>query len=280
VPAGVSFALNAIASDADGDALSYASVGRRIGDGSLITVDVPPPTAPAKTQSGTVTLAVEDGKGGEATDSVTLTVTDTTSPVLNGVPAGIVSAQATSAAGANVSFGPITAVDAVDGATPAVCSPAAGVFPIGDTLVTCSSSDSRDNATSASFTVRVTEPPLPGDMEGKGVFHDHGALHQFSFHVRKTAGGVQEGSLDLKVKGAEEFTATIANFVMFSGNSVLFRGSGSWNGVPGFTYEVYAVDSGSLGSEDDFIWISASAPEGGVATGQGVLNGTTIRTNR
>jgi hypothetical protein len=276
---GVSFAVNATATDVDGDSLTYTWSGAVSASGPSITIDVPPPTAPGKTQAHTVTLTVSDGNGGEATDSVTLTVTDTTAPVLSGVPADVVIVEAASAAGAEVTYGPVTAIDAVDGAMPVVCMPS-GMFPIGDTVVTCSSSDSRENATSASFTVRVTDPSVPGSMHGKGSVRDETGHYDFRFDVEETAARVEEGTLNLKVKGEGEFTATSVNFVLFSENTVLFRGTGLWNGVPGFAYEAYAIDSGTKGNDDDFIRITISTPAGGATNAEGLVGGTVIRTDR
>jgi hypothetical protein len=279
-PASVSFTLNAAASDEDGDPLTYIWSGAISATGPSITVDVPPPAAPARTQTHAVTLTVEDGKGGEATDTVSLTVTDTTAPVLSGVPADVVIAEATSAAGAEVTYGPVTALDAVDGAMRVVCSPPPGMFPIGDTVVTCSSGDSRDNSTSASFTVRVTDPVVPGHMHGKGWLRDDLSRYDFSFEVLETAAGRQNGSLELDVRGRGSFIATSVDFVMFRGNEVLFRGAGKWNGEAGFTYEVHAVDSGSTGSESDFIRIAVQAPRGAVTSIEGAVGGNAVRTNR
>jgi hypothetical protein len=49
-----------------------------------------------------------------------------------------------------------TAVDLVDGAIPATCSPASGaLFPIGATTVHCTAADARGNSASGDFTVTV-----------------------------------------------------------------------------------------------------------------------------
>ena len=170
-PAGVAFTLNATASDLDGDPLSYNWSGAVTATGQSIVVDVPPPPAPQQSHTVTVTLTVADGKGGETTDSVELTVTDLVAPVLQNMPSGVITAEATSDSGAEVAYGPVTATDAVDGPVSVACSHS-GVFPIGDTVVTCSASDSRTNTTSQSFTVRVTrvvdpEPPPPEPTPGK-----------------------------------------------------------------------------------------------------------------
>lgn len=79
---------------------------------------------------------------------------DTTPPMITVPPAGV-TAEATGPDGALVSF-IVGAVDGVDGPVQASCSPAAGsVFPIGDTNVTCTATDSAGNTATAGFTVHV-----------------------------------------------------------------------------------------------------------------------------
>ena len=71
--AGATFTLNAVGSDLDGDALSYAWSGAvPPTSGQGISFDVPAPSTPTQTYS--VTVTVRDGKGGETSEVVTLTV--------------------------------------------------------------------------------------------------------------------------------------------------------------------------------------------------------------
>ena len=62
-----------------------------------------------------MTCTAADAAGNGASSSFTITVTDTTPPVISGTPADF-PVEATSGAGAAVSYAPPTAVDAVDGA--------------------------------------------------------------------------------------------------------------------------------------------------------------------
>lgn len=81
-----------------------------------------------------------------------------------------VTAEATSASGAVVTYTSPTTSDAVDGAGIATCLPASGsTFPIGNTTVTCNASDAAGNLSSASFNVTIedTTPPTisaPADI--------------------------------------------------------------------------------------------------------------------
>jgi uncharacterized repeat protein (TIGR01451 family) len=88
-------------------------------------------------------------------------ILDTTPPVISNVPAPIV-AEATSAAGAVVTYALPTALDDRDGPVPVNCALASGnTFPLGTTTVTCGATDAAGNSSSSSFTVTVgdTTPP-------------------------------------------------------------------------------------------------------------------------
>ncbi len=90
--------------------------------------------------STTVHCSTKDKAGNPASGSFTVTVVDTTAPVLS---VKDVTAEATSAAGAPVSY-TATAADLVDGATTVTCTPASGSpFKLGDTAVSCSTADRR-----------------------------------------------------------------------------------------------------------------------------------------
>ena len=285
--AAVSFTLTGTASDLDADSLAFSWSGAGSATGQTVNIDVPPPTAPSKTQTVSVTLTVSDGKGGETTDTVSLTVTDTAAPVLSDMPSGIVTADATSASGATVAYGPITALDAVDGNRPVVCSQA-GVFPVGDTVVTCSTSDTRDNTASASFTVRVSpmpvvEPPppvvdpapaveTPGSMKGAGFVRSKKVKYEFNFAVSESASGVESVRFSLHTK-AGRFVANTMESCKFGDHNVLFSGRGSWKGAAGHRYTVFARDH-DRSRRSDRIRMTITAPNGKVVLDvEGDVNG-------
>ena len=129
----------------------------------------------------TVICSASDTRGNTASGSFTITVRDTTPPVLT-LPGSLI-LEATSPTGAAATFD-AAAVDIVDGALPVACTPPSGAtFPLGTTTVTCSSSDRRANTASGGFPVLVrdTTPPmaactpvvLPGDKDADD--HDDGA---------------------------------------------------------------------------------------------------------
>ena len=100
----------------------------------------------------TVSCTAADPYGNTSTGSFTVTVSDTTPPVLN-LPADI-TADATSPSGAVVSYS-YSATD-LSGPVGTSCAPAWGsAFPVGTTPVTCTSADPSGNIASGSFTVSV-----------------------------------------------------------------------------------------------------------------------------
>ena len=142
--------------------------------------DNPDPTpvcAPASGSTfplGTTTVAcsVTDAGGLSASGSFSVSVTDTTAPTL-GLP-GNLSAEATGASGASVSF-TTSASDTVDGSVPVTCDHASGdTFSLGMTTVTCSAADAAGNSTSGWFTISIddTSAPalgLPGNLSAEAT---------------------------------------------------------------------------------------------------------------
>jgi hypothetical protein len=116
----------------------------------------------------TVTCSASDAQLNTGHATFDVNVQDTTAPAVT-VPADM-TLDATAVGGAAVTFS-ASALDAVDGATTTVCSPASGsVFArLTTTTITCDSTDSASNTGSASFTVQVNDTPpptltIPGDM--------------------------------------------------------------------------------------------------------------------
>ena len=110
----------------------------------------------------TVTCAATDGSNNtSASQSYTVTVVDTTPPVLT-VPDSFTEEGNTSN-GANVDLPASTAVDIVDPDPVVDCTESSGFFPLGDNTVTCDATDGSNNTSaSQSYTVTVvdTTPPV------------------------------------------------------------------------------------------------------------------------
>ena len=120
-----------------------------------------------------MTCTATDGSGNTDSGSFTVTVTPyvgppppgpgpppTGAPVLS-VPSGV-SVEATGPSGSVVNYGFVSASDGEDGQLPASCSPASGqTFPLGQTTVTCSATDSDGHTATKSFVVSVTDHTDP-----------------------------------------------------------------------------------------------------------------------
>ena len=108
----------------------------------------------------TVSVTATDGHGNLSTTTFQVTVQDTTAPVLTVGPNVVV--EATSSAGATVTYPAVSATDAVSGVTISYSPPPpGGVFPIGVTTVVVTATDAAGNHSSKSFTVTVRDTTAP-----------------------------------------------------------------------------------------------------------------------
>ncbi len=109
-----------------------------------------------------VTWTATDASHNTSTITSLVTITDNTPPVI--AATADITAEATSAVGAVVTYTNPVATDLVDVTDPVTCGPVSGsTFPLGPTTVTCASHDNHNNvATSTTFTVTVvdTTPPV------------------------------------------------------------------------------------------------------------------------
>jgi hypothetical protein len=167
--AGTLFTLDGTASsDAEG-ALDFdwsGPFGTATGPSPDVRLAAPP--AGQQSVTHTATLTVTDEGSERDNDTVELTVTDTTGPEIFGSP-GDFSLEGDQIGGAHVDFGPLSAIDVVDGDQPVTCSHSPGVFALGTSVVSCSSSDLHTNSSHVRFHVTVADTTspvltLPGPM--------------------------------------------------------------------------------------------------------------------
>jgi hypothetical protein len=110
-----------------------------------------------------------------SSDLDVITVAPSNTPPVLALPGSTVVAEATSAAGADVSY-VVSATDAEDDPDPSPsCNPASGSnFALGDTTVSCSVTDTGGLTTTGSFTVRVRDTTAPSvavsTTESAGAF--------------------------------------------------------------------------------------------------------------
>jgi hypothetical protein len=141
-------------------AVTYAVGAIDAVDGEVAATAEPPSGAPFPLGLTTVHVSASDAAGHEATDSFTVTVVDTTGPVVAAAPDVIT--EATGPGGAVANFPTPGAEDLVDGMRPVVLSPPSGqVFPVGVTTVLATATDTTGNVGHASFTVTVQDTIAP-----------------------------------------------------------------------------------------------------------------------
>jgi large repetitive protein len=111
--------------------------------------------------SHTVHCTATDRAGNTGTLDYSFEVGDFSAPAIT-LGSGDLTVAAVDASGAVASYAASTAWDALDGDRPVTCAPASGsVFPLGDTIVTCSADDAAGNVGTADFLVRVSDTSAP-----------------------------------------------------------------------------------------------------------------------
>lgn len=152
--------LTAEATGPDGATVAYpAATATDAVDASPDVSCVPASPALFALGVNTVTCSATDDAGNVSNGTFTVTVKDTTAPVLT-LPANIV-AEATGAAGAAVTY-VASATDIADASPAVTCAPASGsTFALGTTTVSCTARDASGNSSAGSFTVRVRDTTAP-----------------------------------------------------------------------------------------------------------------------
>jgi hypothetical protein len=161
-PSGASVTVSGTATDLDGDPLTFAWSGP-CGTATSATATFVCPLG-----LNVVTLEVSDGVNPPVTATTTVIVNDSTPPSIITSPADVV-AEATSPAGAVVTYAAATATDAVGPVTIVYSVASGSVFPVGTTPVAVTATDGAANFAQTLFmvTVRDTTPPvlnLPADI--------------------------------------------------------------------------------------------------------------------
>jgi hypothetical protein len=102
-----------------------------------------------------VTVTATDGWGNVSTRTFTITVRDTTAPVFTSAPPSVITVNATSAAGAIVTYAPAIATDAVGPVTITYSKLSGTQFALGFTQVTITATDGAGNVSAKTFWVWV-----------------------------------------------------------------------------------------------------------------------------
>jgi hypothetical protein len=273
--------------------------------GSDATIGVPAAlegTWALRVETATDDYRLDKTTGADRGVYLTWETVDRVPPVIT-VPDAVV----VSAAGPNGTFVTfeVTAHDPGGSGVPVTCEPPSGsLFPIGETTVTCTATDPSGNVATATFTVTVEDVTTPGQMHGIGHIREGGTRYEFAFIVRESASAGERGAFALRVvdRGArwwprrnDWFVARTVDFVAFSDDpafmpghpprpnvdTVLFSGSGRWNGEAGYSYEVFAEDRGEPGRHRESVRLTIRKPNGTVvAHVEGEIDGGNVQSSR
>jgi len=146
-------------SDPDGNPITYSWQNNFVEGGGTVNGVNPMVTFPSL-GSELVTLTVQDSVGFTDTDTMTVSVADTTPPMLS-VPADV-TMECAAPTGTAVDIGMATASDSCD-TNVSVSNDAPTVFPLGDTTVTWTAIDDSGNTAMATQTVTV-EDTIPPEL--------------------------------------------------------------------------------------------------------------------
>jgi len=296
-PSGATATLNgSTSSDPDGDPLTFTWTGPfGTRTGAMANVTVPLGT-------NIITLTVDDGHGGTSNDTIVVTVRDTIAPAVT-----IASPIAATYEFNQVVTASYACVDGGSGI--ATC---AGPAPSGTVLDTSTegphafsvtATDAAGNSTIK--TVTYTVAGLEGRMTGDGEIEAHdGPEHRFEFHLAERHIGVERGELHYTLttpksgrqnEKTDRFDSTSIGSITFWDNpafkpgrgprptvdSVIFSGTGRWNGAPDYTFEARASDGGEPGRGHDTFAITIRDWKGmAVATVSGTLTEGNIQSER
>ncbi|MEI6716024.1 MAG: HYR domain-containing protein, partial [Verrucomicrobiota bacterium] len=172
-----------------------------------------------------VTYAVADAAGNTSTASFTVTVRDTTPPTLT-LPSNV-TASATSASGATVTYPAATATDNVTANPTITYSKASGtVFPIGASTVTVTATDAANNIATGTFTVTVSDTTPPELV---------GGFPPITVEATSASGAIVNYTAPTATDNVGVTSFLFNGVQFFSPNSVCVDGSGT----------VYVADSGN-----------------------------------
>jgi large repetitive protein len=223
--------------NAAGAAVSFTATANDNIDGSVAPSCSPASGATFPVATTTVHCSATDTHGNTSTGtfSITVTLADTTPPVVS-VPANVTK-EAASGSGAQVAF-TASASDNVDGPLPASCSPASGAtFPIGSTMVTCRATDAHGNTGSASFTVAVRDTTAPGVGVPAGVTREASSSAGAAVTFSASAIDAVDGSL------SPSCTPVSGSTFALSATTVTCRATDAHGNSATASFDVHVVDT-------------------------------------
>jgi hypothetical protein len=199
------------AASSAGAAATYTATADDVVSGNLpVTFSIPSGSMfPLGTT--TVTVTATDGAGNPATGTFTVTVRDSTAPIVN-CPANIVAVAAPGATSAVVNF-TVTGSDGVSNVTITTSVPSGAAFALGMTTVTATAKDAAGNTSlPCTFTVTVRVPTTTAVLPIAVQYSDTATL-QATVSAAPVAGQPLAGTVQFFVNGNPVGTAPVVNGV-------------------------------------------------------------------
>jgi len=149
------------ADSTSGKAVTYSATAADTVAGAVSATCAPVSGSTFGVGTTTINCSATDGHSNTANGSFTITVTDSSGPVLSGYANTTV--EANGPGGSVVNYPAVSAIDSIDGPIASVsCAPASGTtFPLGTTAVNCNATDSNGNPGTATFNVTVADTTPP-----------------------------------------------------------------------------------------------------------------------
>ena len=214
-------------------------------DGDIAAACTPASGSTFPVGTTVVTCTATDSAKNSASATFHVIVAD--APTLGAVSDRVV--EATSPNGAVVAYEPPSASDPTDGPLPVTCSPAPGhTFPLGDTSVICTATDSDGHRASATFLVRVVDrhPPVvtltlePAEPDGLDGWYV--TAPRVTIAATDNGSGVDPASIAYSLDG-ETWTSG-SSFAAFPQNASTFRARAQDNaGHLGYANRTLHVDT-------------------------------------
>jgi VCBS repeat-containing protein len=215
--------------------------------------------------SHTITASTVDAAGNPSSETFKINVVDTTAPTLT--PIGDQTLQATTAAGASVSFA-ATASDLVDGADPVVFKEgdtvvhSGDIFGIGAHTITASAMDAAGNPASETFEINVA--PTTTNHDPIAVSDSNGVA-KGKVVIASAANGVLSNDSDpdgdqLSVGSVNGSAASVGHSVQGTYGTLVLNADGS------YSYEATAKTLPSQTLAQDAFTYTAADGHGGLAT--------------
>lgn len=147
------------ATSAAGATVTFSASATDNKDGNVPVTAAPASGSVFPLGTTAVGLAASDAAGNTATAEFDITVRDTTAPVIAATTN--ITAEATSADGAAVTYALPSATDLVSSASIAGSPGSGSIFPLGASTVTVTATDAANNTSNSTFTITVADTTAP-----------------------------------------------------------------------------------------------------------------------